>query len=941
MFRRTVRLVLLFALPVCLLFGQLSSSVTLGISPNPVTYGRPVTMTAIVNPGATGRVTFYDGPAPLGIAAISAGQAVLSTTLLPSGARSLRAHYSGDSTYLGSDAAAVAATVVAGVSLGFRRPVDDPAGASPVSGAAGDFNGDGKTDLAVAKSGGISVLIGNGNGSFQAPVNYIVGNPIAIAVGDFNGDGKPDIAVANNYGFDLSVLLGNGDGTFQAAVNYGASGYTYHLVVGDFNRDGVLDIATVRSGINVYLGNGDGTFRTPVAYAANGTAYSLALADINGDGAPDLVVGTSSGACTLAGDGSGAFPGTCQTIYSSGNNYCRVVSADFNGDGKADVGIVFSGSVAILPGNGNGSFQAPVSYPVSYNSQYLAIGDFNGDGFSDLVTSTSYSNTVQFLFGNGDGSFQPAVASPVLSTSSTNLGGLTVGEFSTDGVTDVAIADSYNSVLHVLLGGAVPDLAVALSHGGGLTQGQTGASYAITVSNVGDLAGYGAVGVTASLPNGLTTTAIGGNGWTCNLASLACVRSDSAPSGGIYPPIKITVNVAVAASGSVTAVAVVSGGGDVSPANNMISDTTPIRLQTSVNLTATPNPATLGSTVTLTATVTAGATGKVMFYDGVTVLGVATLSGTQATLATKLLPSGVRSLRARYAGDSTYGPGASAAVNQTVNALTANGAGSTASYKAGQAPQAIVVGDFNRDGKLDLVTTYSGSGSASGGVTVLLGNSAGGFGAASSYPASGCNSPSNLITGDFNGDGRPDVLLSDGSTGLYLLLGNVDGSFQSALKTNGVYFKLVAADFDGDGNLDVGALNGSNLPVVLLGNGDGTFQSPLIATTSGGYAMLTVSDMNGDGKPDLVLVDNSSSGPVSVLLGLGDGSFQSPITVAASNYYYPDAIVTGDFNGDGKPDVAVVYWVGVSMFPGNGDGTLGTPVVSSLVRGTGIFCDRE
>ena len=302
-----------------------------------------------------------------------------------------------------------------------------------------------------------------------------------------------------------------------------------------------------------------------------------------------------------------------------------------------------SGGVAILPGNGNGSFQAPVSYPVSYNSQYLAIGDFNGDGFSDLVTSTNYSNTVQFLFGNGDGTFQPAVVSPVLSTSGTNLAGLTVGEFSTDGVTDVAIADSNNSALHVLLGGAVPDLAVALSHGGGLTQGQTGASYAITVSNVGDLAGYGAVGVTASLSNGVSATAIGGSGWTCNLASLACVRSDSAPSGGIYPPVKITVNVAAAAAGSVTAVAVVSGGGDVSPANNIISDTTFIRLQTSVNLTATPNPSTLGSAVTLTATVTAGASGKVMFYDGVTVLGVATLSGTQATLATRLLPSGVRS----------------------------------------------------------------------------------------------------------------------------------------------------------------------------------------------------------------------------------------------------------------------------------------------------------
>ena len=513
-----------------------------------------------------------------------------------------------------------------------------------MSSVTGDFNGDGKTDLAVATSGGISVLIGKGDGSFQAPVNYVVGNPIAIAIGDFNGDGKADIAVTSTYGFDLSVLIGNGDGTFQAAVNYGTSGYSYHLVVGDFNRDGVLDIATVKGGINVYLGNGDGTFRTPMNYSTNGAAYSLALADVNGDGAPDLVVGTSSGACTLAGTGNGAFPGGCQTIYSSGNTYCRVVSADFNGDGKADLVIVFSGVVAILLGNGDGSFQ-PVSYPVSYSSQYVAIGDFNGDGFSDLVTSNNSFNTAQFLFGNGDGSFQAPVTSPVLLASGSNLASLTVGEFNTDGVTDLVIADSSNYAIDVLLGGAVPDLAVALSHGGGLTQGQTGASYTITVSNVGDLAGYGAVGVTASLSNGVATTAIGGSGWTCNLASLACVRSDSAPSGGIYPPIKITVNVAAAAAGSVTAVAVVSGGGDISPANNMISDTTPIRLLTSVSLSATPNPATLGSAVTLTATVTTGASGKVMFYDGVTVLGVATLSGNQATLATKLLPSGVRSLR--------------------------------------------------------------------------------------------------------------------------------------------------------------------------------------------------------------------------------------------------------------------------------------------------------
>jgi hypothetical protein len=875
----------------------------------------------------------------LGIATVSAGQAVLATSLPSSGARSLRAHYSGDSTYLGSEAAPVAAAVIAGASLGFRHAVDYSAGGYLGATVAGDLNGDGKTDLVVTKLGGVSVLIGNGNGTFQAPVSYSVGNPIAIAVGDFNGDGKPDIAATNSNGADLSVLLGNGDGTFQAAVNYGTNGYSNHLVVGDFNRDGALDIATALNGVHVYLGNGDGSFRTPVNYSISASLYSLALADFNGDGAPDLAVGTNAGVCVLAGSGSGTFPGGCQTIYSSTVGYAyRVFPGDFNGDGKADLAVESTyGSVVVLIGNGDGSFQAPTSYSIFSNSQNLAIGDFNGDGFADLVTSSSnYSNTVQFLFGNGDGTFQAALPSPPLTSAfSPYLAGLAVGEFNGDGVTDIAVADYYGSVVHVLLGGAVPDMSVSLSHGAGLTQGQTGAFYTISIANVGDLASYGAVGVTASLPNGVTATAIAGDGWTCNLVSLACARSDSAPSGGSYPPIKITVNVAGAATGSATAIAVVSGGGDVNPANSTVSDTTIIRFATFVTLSATPNPATLGSAVTMTANVTPGATGKVTFYDGVTVLGVAALTGTQATFATKLLPSGTRSLRARYVGDSAYGPGTSAVVSQTVNVSTANGVGSSASYRTGSSAQALALGDFNRDGKLDLVTTYSNSGSSSGGISVLLGNTTGGFGAALNYAASGSSSPAGLITGDFNGDGQTDVVLLD--SGLYMLLGNGDGSFQSALKTNGSYYKIVAADLDGDGNLDLAALNGNNLPVVLLGNGDGTFQAPLIARPSGAYAMLSVADMNGDGKPDLVLGDNNYSPQVTVLLGVGDGSFQQPIIVAVSNAYYPNSMVTGDFNGDGRPDVAVVFWSGVALLPGNGDGTLGSQVASNLSGTPGNF----
>ena len=129
----------------------------------------------------------------------------------------------------------------------FRRSAMIPVGSRPDAIASGDFNNDGRTDLAVADFGSkdVSVLIGNGNGTFNAPKSYAVGeSPVAIVAGDFNGDGHTDLAVANFFSGDLSVLLGNGDGTFQVQVRSGeAGGFPQSLAVGDFNDDGRLDLA--------------------------------------------------------------------------------------------------------------------------------------------------------------------------------------------------------------------------------------------------------------------------------------------------------------------------------------------------------------------------------------------------------------------------------------------------------------------------------------------------------------------------------------------------------------------------------------------------------------------------------------------------------------------------------------------------------------------------
>src|SRR5207253_6982357 len=144
------------------------------------------------------------------------------------------------------------------------------AGSNPTSAAVGDFNGDGKLDLAVANAGSknVSVLLGNGDGTFKAPVNFGAPGPQSVAVGDFNGDGNLDLAVANLSSGNVSIRLGNGDGTFRAPVNYATGDTPNTIAVGDFNKDGKLDLAVVNGGngkglcrVRLLLGNGGGPFQ--------------------------------------------------------------------------------------------------------------------------------------------------------------------------------------------------------------------------------------------------------------------------------------------------------------------------------------------------------------------------------------------------------------------------------------------------------------------------------------------------------------------------------------------------------------------------------------------------------------------------------------------------------------------------------------------------------
>ena len=300
-----------------------------------------------------------------------------------------------------------------------------PVGTSPDSIAAGDFTGDNRLDLAVANSqdNTVSVLLGNGDGTFQPQVTYAVGtSPDAIAVGDFNGDGRTDLAVANQYNNTVSVLLGNGDGTFQPQITYAVGNEPDAIVAGDFNGDGRTDLAVVSQGswpnyqgtVSVLLGNGDGTFQPQVTYAVGASPDAIVAGDFNGDGRIDLAVANENDdtVSVLLGNGDGTFQP--QVTYAVGRDPAAIVSGDFTGDGRADLAVVnvawfyqSNDTVSVLLGNGDGTFQPQVTYTVGHVSAAIAEGDFTGDGHTDLAVTNEGTILSRCCWATATGPFRP------------------------------------------------------------------------------------------------------------------------------------------------------------------------------------------------------------------------------------------------------------------------------------------------------------------------------------------------------------------------------------------------------------------------------------------------------------------------------------------------------------------------------------------------------
>jgi hypothetical protein len=282
-----------------------------------------------------------------------------------------------------------------------------------------DFNGDGKSDIAATNrsSNDLSILQGNGDGTFQTQQRFAIGSlPAAVVTADLNADGRLDVVTANSSTDDVSILLGNGDGTFQPEQRYVVGDTPFALAIGDFNGDGKFDVAaanTLSRDISVLLGIGNGTFqpqqRFLLGYPASGPS-SIAVADLNGDGKGDLVAGRNlegngDNLIVFIGNGDGTFQPP--RPFRGGIGTRSVAVGDLNGDGMMDVAAAstISNDVTIFIGNGDGTLlagQIPIDAP---DPSVIMIRDVNDDGKLDLVLVNAFS-TVAVLYGNGNGTFQ-------------------------------------------------------------------------------------------------------------------------------------------------------------------------------------------------------------------------------------------------------------------------------------------------------------------------------------------------------------------------------------------------------------------------------------------------------------------------------------------------------------------------------------------------------
>lgn len=857
LFRRTPALLM----GVGIALSALADITTLSIADSSVTAGSATTMDfAVTRSGDSSYDVYLDYQTQNGSAV--AGTDYTDTSghlLIPAGSTSatiqvpVAAGAGADKTFLLNSTGATGV----GPDAAFSPPTNFAAGGAPSDVASGDFNGDGKTDLAVANFSDSTVSIFSNNAAVGATTPSYAGAvslasgaaPRSIAVGDFNGDGKLDIATANVSGGNTSVFqnttaTGTSTLSFAAAVNFsiGAAGSSGgEVAVGDFNGDGRLDLAVTNQGLNqvaVLLnlavpGAEAPAFAAAAAFSTGTRPVGLAISDFNVDGKPDLATSNASSGnasvllnTTVPGAAEPGF--TAAVHFTTGSSPFVLAAGDVNGDGKPDIAAANLGgnNVSILlntaaPGATTPSYAAATNFAAG-SARAVAFGDVNGDGKPDLAVANATSNTLSVLLNTTiPGATRAGYTAAVPFAIASNPVAVAVADVDGDGRADLVVTNSGSNDVAVLLNAS--------------TVSGPAAQFAVSTSTLSTQPTGGLVAGDFNLDGLLDVAA------AQRTANTVAIMLNTTGAGAA------TASFALAASPAVGTV----------PRGIESAD---------FNGDGKPDLATANAS-----------SNNVSILFNTSTPGAASASFDLAgTVALSSQPRDVTS--ADFNADGLVDLAVSIIGNSTIAILinTTAPAASTASFTlttvaTGGGPSGLVAADFNGDGKMDLA---SGSAIAApnGRVLILLNTTSPGaatpsFSAVTSLPVGSI--PNNITAADFNGDGLKDLATGDAGSSTVTLLFNTT--------TPGAVTPSFA---------NAGALNATGSPIAV-----------------------EPADFNGDGKLDLAVAIDGSAGSLGFFInntspGASTASFAAPIAAPLGGRTQNFALAVGDFNRDGSSDAA-------------------------------------
>ena len=758
-------------------------------------------------------------------------------------------------------------------------------------------------------------------------------HPRSIAVGDFNRDGWHDFAVANELSNDVTVCLAKGDGSFDCkpdAVKYDAYKPVIPTAIaaGDLTKDGIEDLALAACGLTeivtttttatavstrvdyanffTFKGDGKGGFTKDKALRLGDCPTAVVLADFDRDATLEIAVANSGSNDLTIIDDT-----KLTTIPAGGVTPVALAVGDFNRDAKPDLVVANSGSnnFCVHLGKGDGSFEAPVCFEAGRRPSDVEVADLDCDNIQDIVVANFESDDVWTFLGDGTGKKFTLKGKYRVDQAPSAL---VVRDLNQDAMVDIAVTNAFANVVWILSGrrDAQGKKGEFQAVAGKFAVGEKPVAIASGDFDK-DRDGNPDLVVANELSNDVTILL--GKGAGAFFLPEVAPPNQPPIAEFTWTPAQPKVNETVKFDGSAS--------------RDPDGQITAYLWDFGNGKTGSGRTAEHAYTkegtykVCLTVKDDKGAEGKACKDLTVSAAPPPPPPASKApTVGTE--PSALA--RGDFNGDGKEDLVVANQDSNTISILLGVGDGKfspSGTVNVGKSPSDIVAADLNKDNLLDLAVANAGSNNLS----ILLGDGKGGF-QPRGEPAVGSN-PMALVAHDFNKDGNIDLVVANsGSNNLSLLLGNGDGTFKPALATAAVGEApegLALGDFNNDGKADLAVSNlNSNEIVILLGEGNGGFAPGPKLTGLSRPRRLTIKDFNGDGKLDLAVAE-SDANAVTIFCGKGNGSFDQ--CGKASTGESPRALVAEDFNNDGKLDLAVANYSSnnLSILLGRGDGSFG------------------